>query len=422
MNASAAPPPGPGTSARVSSSQAADILGVKIETVYAYVSRGLLQAIPASDRTGGRRSEFDRRTVEQVAARHRRGGRAGALEVHVETELTMLDPAGRLYYRGHDAGALARTSTFEDVAALLWDTAPDDGTWTLDGATAEAISAAVAATTGPATTRMDRTRLALTVAAGFDPARADRRVEHVRSAGRTMIAAGVHAQPRLGDPVGERIVHRLWASLSPRAPSDAELATTDAALVLLADHELAPSTLAARVAASAWSDPYLVALAGLAAVSGSLHGRTSTPAAHMLQAAIRSGDPRRAVAEAAGAADASLPGFGHKVYVGTDPRAETLLDLVADLDSPRWPLVDATLTAGTRFTGHDANVDFALAAFVVCAELPDDAGELVFGLARLAGVVGHAIEEYRHRLRFRPRAVYTGASPFPADRDGDGPT
>ena len=240
---------------------------------------------------------------------------------------------------------------------------------------------------------MDRTRIALTVAAGFDPARADRRVEHVRSAGRTMIVAGVHAQPWLGDPVGDRIVHRLWASLSPRAPSDAELATTEAALVLLADHELAPSTLAARVAASAWSDPYLVALAGLAAVSGSLHGRTSTPVALMLRAAIQSDDPRRAVAEAAGAADASLPGFGHKVYVGTDPRAETLLDLVAELDSPRWPLVDATLTAGTRFTGHDANVDFALAAFVVCAELPDDAGEVVFGLARLAGVVGHTIEE-----------------------------
>jgi len=39
------------------------------------------------------------------------------------------------------------------------------------------------------------------------------------------------------------------------------------------------------------------------------------------------------------------------------------------------------------------------------------AGEAVFAVARCAGFVAHAMEEYRHRLRFRVRAAYTGPAP-----------
>src|SRR3954447_24697061 len=93
--------------------QAARRLGVKRETLYAYVSRGQLTRHAAP---GGRRSLFARAEVERLAARARRGGRAGALEVIVDTELTLLDPSGALYYRGRDVTQLARESTYEDVA------------------------------------------------------------------------------------------------------------------------------------------------------------------------------------------------------------------------------------------------------------------------------------------------------------------
>lgn len=393
---------------RISTAQAAGILGVKTETVYAYVSRGVLHPDRATNGIGGRHSEFDRREVERVAARRRRGGRAGALDVLVETELTMLEPAGRLYFRGQDVSVLARTSTFEDVAALLWGVDPDATPWTSPESATAAIVQAGKAMAGAAT-ELDRVRLAVGMLAGFDPDRDDRSVEHVTATGRAMVSAGLLVQPSTSDPTGIRIVHRLWAALSTRAPSDAELTTLEAALILLTDHELAPSTLAARVAASAWSDPYLVVLAGLAAVSGSLHGRTSTPAAVMLRTAISSGDVAGTIA--ATRADVGTPGFGHKVYQGPDPRAETLLDLVAGLDTEHWPVIDAALAAGSAVTGLEANVDFALAAFVVSTGLPISAGELIFGIARLAGVIAHAIEEYEHRLRFRPRAIYTGLAP-----------
>lgn len=393
----------------ISTAQAAGILGVKTETVYAYVSRGLLHPVRSSGETGGRHSEFDSREVERVAARRRRGGRAGALDVLVETELTMLDPAGRLYYRGQDVSVLARSGRFEDVAALLWGLEPDDAPWTSPALAAPALRQAGQAMAGTATT-LDRVRLAVGLLAGFDTARDDRSLGHVTAAGREMVAAGLLVQPNRGQPVGDRVVHRLWAVLSDRPPSATELTTLEAALILLTDHELAASTLAARVAASAWADPYLVVLAGLAALSGSLHGRTSSPVAGMLLTAIESDDVAGTL-DTTRAGLGGLPGFGHKVYSGTDPRAETLLDLVAGLDAEHWPVIDAVLAAGSAATGLEPNVDFALAAFVVSAGLPVTAGELIFGIARLAGVIAHAIEEYEHRLRFRPRAIYTGIAP-----------
>src|SRR3954470_14675052 len=102
----------------LTTAEAARRLGVKPETLYAYVSRGQLTRHTAPGAV--RRSLFAREEVERLAARARRGGRAGALEVVVDTELTLLDPAGALYYRGHDVTELARTASYEEVAELLW--------------------------------------------------------------------------------------------------------------------------------------------------------------------------------------------------------------------------------------------------------------------------------------------------------------
>ena len=83
----------------MTSEEATRRLGVKPETLYAYVSRGVIR----SERVPGqRRSRFLAVDVERHAARSRIGGRAGGLEVVVETELTLLDPEGRLSYRGWD--------------------------------------------------------------------------------------------------------------------------------------------------------------------------------------------------------------------------------------------------------------------------------------------------------------------------------
>jgi citrate synthase len=61
------------------------------------------------------------------------------------------------------------------------------------------------------------------------------------------------------------------------------------------------------------------------------------------------------------------------------------------------------------------NVDLALGALTFLAGMPAAAGEALFAIARTAGWLAHAMEEYEEKpLRFRPRARYIGPRP-----DGD---
>jgi citrate synthase len=382
----------------LTTAQTARRLGVKPQTVYAYVSRGMLQRHPGPD---GRQSRFDPAEVERLARRARRGGRAGALEVIVDTEITLLDPAGRLFYRGRDATELARSSTFEDVALLLWDTPAASARWTAASAMLEVARAAQAVL--PAETRpADRLRVAAAALAAADPGRGDRRADAVSALGQTMIAALVDCLPERSPPRDHSIAARLWSRLSAEPPAPDRLRALDAALILLADHELAASTLAARVAASAWADPYLVALTGLSVLGGALHG-AEAGAVEALLSSIDDPVAARVVVGERLRAGEPVPGFGHAVYRDRDPRADALLALL-----PSSPVVGEILALAERLGGPAPNVDFALGALSATARLAPGSAEAIFAVARTAGLLAHAIEEYPHRLRFRPRAAYTG--------------
>src|ERR1700727_2959700 len=106
---------------RLPTAQAAEKLGVKRATVYAYVSRGLLQR----ERTPAG-STFEAQEVARLArsARHpshavgysgRRGTAGGdrSNEPVFVTELTLIED-GRLYYRGLDAADLSASRSFEE--------------------------------------------------------------------------------------------------------------------------------------------------------------------------------------------------------------------------------------------------------------------------------------------------------------------
>ena len=104
-------------SRRISAQQAADRLGIKVETLYAYVSRGMLKSERESG--GGRASRFDASEVERLARGRRGRTRAGGIEVALSSGLTLIED-DRVCYRGFETGRLARTCTFESVTELLW--------------------------------------------------------------------------------------------------------------------------------------------------------------------------------------------------------------------------------------------------------------------------------------------------------------
>jgi len=397
--------------------QVATRLGVKRATVYAYVSRGLLHRTVGDD---GRTSWFDPEEVDALARRGRPRApsqRAGAVEVVLASGLTEIGADGLLRLRGHDVASLARTSTFEAVAELLWTgTLPEEVEPWSPPATALAVAEAATATLPPTAPIAARMAVAVAAVAAADEARGDLRPATVQRKARTMLGVFARTPLPLGTvPVADEpasVASELWPRLSALKPTPARLRALDAALVLLADHELATSTLAARVAASTRANPFACVLAAIGAVSGPLHGRAAIGTHRVLAEALATGNAAAAV-EGALEANDRIPGMGHPLYPGIDPRATALLDRVDAVANPSAArTIDAVRQRAVDATGLEPNVDFALGALALAGSMPFGATEGIFATARTAGWVAHVLEEYEERpLRYRPRAIYTGPEP-----------
>ncbi|MFE9562801.1 citrate synthase [Streptomyces sp. NPDC006487] len=404
---------------RIGTQEAARLLGVKPATVYAYVSRGQLTS--RRDPVG-RGSSFDAREVEALARRSRReaagpsGSAASAGELSVRTALTLIE-ADRYYFRGVDAVELSSRYRYEEVAEWLWTgtlvhgarfTAPPESL-----AAARRAVAALPEHSGP----IDRLRVAVAAAAVADPLRFDLSAASVLGSARSLIPTLVGALPEVGPAQwgGDgRLSRQMWPRLSALDPDPDALAVLDLALALLTDHDLAASTLAVRVAASARAHPYAVVSAGLGALEGPLHGAAGRLAHRMLTEVLERGGAAPVVAEYL-RAGRRVPGLGHRLYEAEDPRATALFARLEPLAQAGPALGAAREVAGVMARhggGLYPNVDLALAVLTVSCGMAPEAGETVFAVARTAGWIAHALEEYEERpLRMRPSGQYHGPRP-----------
>lgn len=412
----------------IGAAEAAQRLGIKPASLYSYVSRGVLTPRRGPD---GRASLFDAAEIEDLARRGKPRRGAGGAELVIESELTEIAD-DRLRFRGHDAIALATSRSFEEVASLLWTGSFDDpsakGPWR---ATGEAIAAGTAAQAAlpPDTYPLERLQVIVPAVAATDRLRLHLDRPAVIAAASGLIAAMADCLPAAGpdaalawdDSVAlagddsaalagdDSIAGRLATKLCQRRPSAGLVAALRAALVLAADHELAASTLAARVAASVRADPYAVVGTGLGTMSGALHGGASLGAEVLLASASGPADAPRVVGELLRRGE-RIPGLGHFVYQTGDPRAMLLLDLIraAAPDSGRLAVAEAVLAEAARRALPAPNIELALAVLASVAGMVPGAGEAVFAVARTAGWLAHALEEYARATPIRPRGVYIG--------------
>ena len=379
--------------------EAAALLGVSRETLYAYVSRGLVASEPGPGPSRARR--YPRAAIEALVER-RALARDRGLAAHgalswglpvLDSELTLIED-GRCYYRGHDAVELARTESVERVAALLWTGEADAG--------AEVFA------------REEH-----------HPIRVTRPGPSVIDLARHLVTASEDALITLGAPDqvvwrgGARVVCGLFAAAG--AVGDGRLAerlargwgvddaaVLEAALILCADHELNVSSFTARCVASADASLENVVLAALCALGGRRHGGLTDRVEALVREADRDG-AAPAAARALGA-DGALAGFGHPLYPDGDPRAVALLDLSARA-RPDDRLMPELVAVAAAQLGVRPTLDFGLVALARSLRLPDGAAFCLFALGRSVGWIAHALETRADGRLIRPRARYTGRLP-----------
>ena len=395
----------------VTAAEAADLLRVTRATLYAYRSRGQLRSEPTPGRPRERRYYLDdvERLKDRKEARHD-PTRAATRALHwggpvLESGITLIHN-GTCYYRGRDALTLAKSTSVEDVAALLWG-ADDTERGRLFDQPVVLTSRQRAELRRFAGTGLAPLQIALPIAASRDPASYDLRPAAVRQAGARIIRLlTAIVSGRDGREPVHLALQGVWA---PKRNAVAGVIRT--ALVLCADHELNVSAFTARCAASAGASPYDVVAAAMATLKGYKHGG----AAERVLALVAEADSlksARALLMNRLRRGEGIPGFGHPLYPAGDPRAALLLRLADDSgNEPASRQFRHLARAGSDVLHDRPNLDFGLAAVTRAYRLPDEAPLVLFALGRTIGWIAHAIEQYASGQLIRPRARYTGPPP-----------
>jgi citrate synthase len=380
----------------LTAAQALDALGVRPQTLYASVSRKRIRA--KADPQDPRRSLYHEADVRRLA-RRRVGPRkveevaAGAIEWGdpVLPSAMSTVAAGRLWYRGQDAALLAESKTLEEVAALLWG--GDEVTRAPRSPPGDTSGFRESGSSTP----LHRAFMSLAERASLDPPSYGRSPSVLREEARGVLLTLAESLLGSGGDVSAPLHLRLATAWQRKGASKILQRT----LVLLADHELNASTFAARVAVSTGASLAAGVLAGLATLTGPLHGGAAAGVWELVETA-RSQGAESAVRDRLGQGR-PMAGFGHPLYPAGDPRAVSLLQSLV-LPAEYVAVRDAV----EHWVGERPNIDFALAAMTRTHRLPKDAPLILFALARCVGWLAHELEQVATGHLIRPRARYVG--------------
>ena len=383
-------------------------LGISLATLYAYASRGMLrsEAVPGDPRARRYPREDVLRLKEKKELRkdpEKAAPKALSWGIPVlESAITLIQD-GRLYYRGRDAVELARNSTVEEVAALIWTGDPAEASRLF---AADPLRIALPRLP-PELTAVERCQAALPIAGAADLAGWDLRPSAVPATGARILR--FLAETAAGGPASSsasiaEILQKGWAPDRPEAAGP-----IGAALVLAADHELNVSAFTARCVASAAASPWDVVSAGLAALKGARHGGHTARVEALFQEVGTAARARQVLADRLRRGE-EIPCFGHRLYPDGDPRGKALLEMVEEI-APGSPAVEcarAIATIGGELLREHPTIDLGLVALGKALELPERTPLALFALGRTLGWIGHAIEEYAQNRLIRPRATYIG--------------
>ena len=359
------------------------------------------------------------------AAKPNKGGLEGI--VAATTAISKVEGTeGRLIYHGYNIHDLARTTTFEEVAHLLWfGHLPNQHELT-------DLKAKLVA---------ERTLPTPVVEVLRNLPKAAEPMDALRTATSAWGAMAIKGKPTIEQaiavtarfPLFLAAFQRLRNGLEPlesqseldyagnylylltgQDPKEEHIQGLNAYLVLLADHGMNASTFTARVVASTESDIVSSVVAALGALKGPLHGGAPSKVLDMLHeiGTVDNAEPwlRDAITHGG-----RLMGFGHRVYKTEDPRAEELREMARVADPQGFVLSSRVeelaialldeLKPGRRLY---TNVEFYSAALLSSVGLSGDLFTPTFAVSRVAGWTAHILEQVQNNRLIRPEADYTG--------------
>jgi len=410
--------------------QALEVLGIKAATLYSYVSRGFIRAMP---QPGGRASFYLREDVEKAKARaEARAGHgpvaASAMrwgEPVIQTGITEITPQGPRY-RARLATDLAREGAgFEGAAEYLWS-----GHFHDDIHAAPTIRWPAAPLPAPVPgwlqqaaqlhdsahilQLMSAVTVALGIAEGTRTERLASGATAVQSA-RRLIRALAGTFGFLGKrkafyalQEGESIASGVLSALEHAQDHDT-LSAVQQALVLCADHELNPTTFAARVAASTGADIHSCIGAALGAHFGSLVGSMPDKIEEMFASPV---DDKAILATIKRLTEGARnpPGFNHPAYPKGDPRAMLMIETATAVAKPDTRAdvqrMLAVLDTAREQFGTLPSIELGLVVLSRALDLPAGSASGLFALGRSAGWVAHVLEQRLAGFLIRPRAKF----------------
>ncbi len=396
----------------LSAATAAKLLDVRIETLYAYVSRGLIRSEPAAG-SGGREKVYLREDIDRLISRKaiRRNPDQMSSSVlrwgepSLDSKLTLISQ-NQYYYRGEEVTRMAKERSFEEIAMFVWT-----GDWEgnipefsgLDQSLVESLSNLI---------RLDerrdwlkRCQLALIVHEDREKI-ASNSIESAWGILYLLVSMAIlPSQVRKPHSISDAL-----ASLWNVYPDDTHI--IDEALSICLDHELNISSFTARCAASSGASLHASIVAAISAFRGPKHGANIL----RVQAFLKEIEREKSVVSVAKLRQRrgeSLPGFGHPLYSEEDPRAKRIFHI---LEASLSGSAAVTLFKELRIFGKEElnrmpNIDLALGILSMALSLPDDAPVQIATIGRCAGWIGHSLEQRDSDQLIRPRARYVGKPP-----------
>ncbi len=419
----------------LTAAEAAEQLGVKLGTLYAYVSRGWLKSYK---RKVGREALYRRSDIEALrgVSMPERGRRARSLPdasswvtvaqpqadgthagvIVAESAVSSITESG-LAYRGYPIEELVERASFEEVCLLLWHgerPASADIEALLDAIGNVEMPSAVAAAleaVGREGTPLARLAMMISALAAVErPAPNQPQIDHAARIMGLMPLAMVggrarHAAADRSDIAG-RLLHRCLGEAL-----EWERFAIGRILVACAEHELNASTFAARVVASTGADLYASVLAALCSLSGPIHGGACDRIEGMF-AELEQGTKIDSILASLNQHHLLPPGFGHAIYPQGDPRAVLLKKVATEIARRRGKrLLETALKIEEAVAKRQRlrpNLDFYLTVCVRMLGFPRGLPAGVFALGRAAGWIAHSLEQYTDNRLIRPRMRYRG--------------